>query len=342
MKRGIDVSKWDPKIDWSQYTWDFAFIKVSEGTVIDPLLDYHWVNAKGYTQRSGYHFFRAFVDPRQAAQRFIEYLDDDLGELPPVLDLEAANNIDKRTVVSRALTWLMEYERMTNVKPIVYISEGFIDEIELFKYPDFGEYDLWLAQYPFDFIYAGYTEADREKKLKSILDNPTSLRIPPTPKPFKRIKYFQWTAKGNPKDVPGYYTGTGSKKAVDFNFELDEQELPPMPTIIQEGTVQGYLLAPLTKLNIRDAASATARDLGDLFDGDKVYGVVTGGWMRFDKIIRVNGTTEDFAGYASATYMTLRNLDEPPTPTPTPTERTITGATVRFSDGTTQELISKP
>lgn len=340
MRKGVDVSLWDPKMDWSKYTWDFAFIKVSEGTVIDPLVDYHWVNAKGYTQRSGYHFFRAFVDPRQAAQKFIDYLKGDMGELPPVLDLESTNGIEVKTVVSRALTWLLDYKRITGVKPIVYSSPSFINEIELFKYPDFAEYDLWLATYPFDNIYTGYTEADRAQKLKSILDNPASLNIPPAPAPFKKIKYFQWTAKGNPKDVPGYYTGTGSKKAVDFNFELDNEELPPMPTTIQEGTIQGYLLAPQTKLNIRDAASATARDLGDLFNGDKVIGVVLGGWMKFTKIIRANGDIENFTGFASATYMTLRDVSD--TEPPTPTERTITGGIINFSDGTNEELIPKP
>lgn len=337
MKVGIDVSKWDTKIDWSKYDWDFAFIKVSEGTVIDPMFDSHWISARGNTQRGGYHFFRAFVDPRQAAQRFIEYLNGDMGELPPVLDLESANGIEKKTVVSRALTWLKEYERMTNVRPIVYISEGFIAEIELYKYPDFEDYDLWLAQYPFDLIYDGYTESDRTQKLKSILDNPLSLRIPRSPAPFKKIKYLQWTAKGNPLDVPGYYIGIGSKKAVDLNFELNEEETP-MPTT-QEGTIQGALLAPSTKLNIRDAASATAKDLGDLFSGDRVYGTVSGGWMKLTKIIRTNGTVENITGYASATYMTLRDVPVDPPP---PTERTITGGVINFSDGTTQELIPKP
>lgn len=336
MRKGIDVSKWDTEINWSKYDWDFAFIKVSEGTVIDPLFDYHWVNAKGHTDRSGYHFFRAFVDPRQSAQRFIEFLKGDMGELPPVLDLESTNNIDARTVCSRALTWLLEYKRVTGVKPIVYSSPSFIGEVDLWD--NFAEYDLWLATYPFDTIYTGYTEADRTQRLKGILDNPESLSIPPAPAPFKKIKYIQWTAKLNPKDVPGYYTGTGSKKAVDCNFELDTEE--PMPEIIKEGTIQGALLAPSTKLNIRDAASSTARDLGDLFDGDRIYGVVSGGWMRLTKIIRANGTIENITGYASATYMTLRDIPvEPPIPTPT---RTITGATVRFNDGTTQELVVKP
>lgn len=315
MRKGIDVSKWDAKMNWSLYTWPFAFIKVSEGLVIDPLFDFHWVNAKGHTQRSGYHFFRAFVDPRESARRFIEYLDGDMGELPPVLDLESRNDIDKRTVVSRALTWLIEYETRTSIKPIVYISKGFIDEIELHKYPDFEDYPLWFAQYPYDLIYEGYTEADRTLRIKSILDNPSLLRIPPIYKPFKSMRYIQWTAKGNPKDVPGYFTGTGSKKAVDFNFELEEA--PPMPETITEGTITAALLAPQTRLNIRSAASATASDLGDLFDKDKVYGVVSGGWMKFTKIIRANGTVENFTGYASATYMTLRNVPvEPPTPGP--------------------------
>lgn len=231
MRKGIDVSKWDTRMDWSKYDWEFAFIKVSEGSVIDPQFDAHWLGARGRTQRGGYHFFRAYVNPAFAVGRFVEYLDGDPGELPPVLDLEAMDGIDKRTVVSRALTWLIECERILGIRPIVYTSPGFISDVQLYLYPDFADYELWLATYPYDKIYEGYTEADRAAKIKSILNNPALLRIPPVPKPFKKIHYYQWTAKGSPFDVPGYYTGTGHKQAVDFNFQLEEMPEKPKANV---------------------------------------------------------------------------------------------------------------
>lgn len=228
MKKGIDISLWDPPgNNWSQYTWDFLFVKVSEGYVIDPKFDIHWLKSRGHTNRGGYHFFRAFVDPREAARRFLSYLDGDIGELPPVLDLEATNDIDVRTVVSRALTWLIECEKRSGITPIVYSGLNFIKNVlKLQLYPDFSRYPLWLAVYPYDTIYEGYTEEDRARKLKSILDAPHFLPIPPIPKPFVQMPYIQWTAKGSPYDVPGYYIGINHKKAVDFNFQLEPVSIP--------------------------------------------------------------------------------------------------------------------
>lgn len=224
MKKGIDISLWDPTANnWSQYTWDFLFVKVSEGYSIDKKFDVHWIKSKGRTLRGGYHFFRAFVDPREAARRFLGYLDGDLGELPPVLDLESTNNIEVKTVVSRALTWLIECEYRTGITPMIYSRTSFLtgpNSLHIEKYPDFARYPLWLAVYPYDKLYDGYTEVDRTRKIKSILENPSYLPIPKIPKPFVDMPYIQWTSKGNPFDVPGYYTGVGHKEAVDFNFQL--------------------------------------------------------------------------------------------------------------------------
>jgi hypothetical protein len=322
MRKGIDASKWDHKFDWSLYDWSFVFLKVSEGSVIDPLFSTHWSGARGRTKRGGYHFFRAYVNPAFAVGKFVEYLDGDPGELPPVLDLEARDGVDKRTTVSRALTWLIECEKLLHIRPIVYISEGFTNELELYNYPDFADYELWLAQYPYDLIYQGYTEAMRDAKLKSILANPSLLRIPPTPKPFKVFRYYQWTAKLKPEDVPGAYTGTGAKLAIDGNFEInttpDPQPEEPMPETIKEGTVSRAKLGTATVLQIRSSAGVQtnpSNDIGDLHAGDRVFGrIVSAVWIEFDRIIRVNGVIENTHGFASAQYMDVRDVPvEPPT-----------------------------
>lgn len=263
---GIDVSKWDPHFNWSAYTWPYVFVKVSEGSVIDPLFDYHWLRARGKTKRGGYHFFRAYVNPAFAVGRFVEYLDGDPGELPPVLDLEARDEIDKRTTVSRALTWLIECERLIGIRPIVYTSQAFINDVDLFNYPDFAKYELWLAQYPHDLIYQGYTELDRARKLESILNNPSLLRVPSVPKPFKVMRYWQWTAKLSPLFVPGAYTGTGYKLAIDCNFEIGtvtEPEPQPEPEEPMQGRVT-------TLTNIRIGAGTAFADVGDLHESDIV------------------------------------------------------------------------
>src|SRR5688572_28589158 len=104
--KGIDVSYYDDIVNWSLYDNDFAFIKVSEGTVIDKVFREQWRNAKGHTIRGAYHYFRPFVDPRLAAQKVAEYLDGDLGELPLALDLETTDS--RGDVIARALSFIEE------------------------------------------------------------------------------------------------------------------------------------------------------------------------------------------------------------------------------------------
>jgi GH25 family lysozyme M1 (1,4-beta-N-acetylmuramidase) len=229
---GIDVSRYDVKLNWSQYTFPFAFVKVSEGTVKDPLFDYHWKGAKGHTLRSPYHFFRPFVDPKLSAQTFIAYLGDDRGELPPMFDLEATDNIIG--VMSRAKSWLAWYEELTGVRPIIYSSLGFLVDNQFTKHDWLKNYKLHLAQYRYDNL----SLESRPRILHQIATGQQSYTMPAVPSPFTRLTFAQWTAKGAPEDVPGYYVGVDGKKAVDLNFYNGTLEgmmnelgvVPPNPT----------------------------------------------------------------------------------------------------------------
>lgn len=341
MKKGIDVSKWDVGMNYALYDWDFAFVKVSEGSVKDSLFDTHWNGFRGRTQRGGYSFFRAFVDPLIAVQRFVEYLDRDYGELPPVLDLEVTDNIDVKTVVSRALTWLINCERVVGKTPIVYSSPDFITNVlKLHLYPDFARYPLWLAAYPYDKIYEGYTEADRERTLHEVLIGTKKLFIPAKPKPFVRTPYYQWTGKGNPEDVPGYYTGTGSKKAVDFNFELEDLPDP------QPGEPM-FFKVTADSLNIRSSAAVLSdNDLGadnllknDIIEVEDSSVLVSGTTWR--KILRwwrnnvqrslpASPTGERWTAEKSQTSIfMISTIFTPPDPSPV----TLTHTVEVYSDG---------
>lgn len=211
--RGADFSRYDSLLDWDDYNLDFAFIKVSEGTVMDNAFPLQWREAKGHTIRSGYHFFRPFVDPLAAARKFVDLLDGDLGELPPALDLEV---LDGQTGVGeRALDWLHEVEHLTHIRPIVYSSPGFLNNIHACEYPELSEYKFWLATYPYDEICATWTEEQRERRLTDIFDGRFLLATPPPPKPFRRVSFWQFTGKGDPGLVGGY---TGAKEAVDLDL----------------------------------------------------------------------------------------------------------------------------
>lgn len=211
----IDTSLYDGIVDWKNYTWDGAFIKASEGLAEDPKFKAQWQAAKGYTIRGAYHFFRPFVDPIQAAEKFVGYMGTDKGELPGVLDLETTDGYASG-VPEKALKWMGRYRVLTGVLPIIYTSPGFANAIHLYNYRDFADYPLWMAEYPWDKIEGTWTEQKRRDKIYNILKNPSTFPFPTPPHPFTSVTWVQWTGKCPPEYVPGYPLGT--KLAVDVSF----------------------------------------------------------------------------------------------------------------------------
>lgn len=159
---GIDVSYWNSGIDWPKVRATgqrFVFAKATEADYYaDPTFDDNWVGAKkAGLLRGAYHFFRANVDAKKQARKYINYvrsMNDD-GELPPVLDLETHDGRAKSTIISRAKIWLSEVEDAFGKKPIIYSGQYFLQDY--FSEAGGGppawakEHPLWLAQYPFTF-----------------------------------------------------------------------------------------------------------------------------------------------------------------------------------------------
>ncbi|HEX5838680.1 MAG TPA: GH25 family lysozyme [Anaerolineales bacterium] len=156
---GIDVSYWNAGIDWPKVRaagQRFVFAKATEGDYYaDPTFDDNWRGAKaaGFL-RGAYHFFRANVDAKKQANKFIDYVRSmsDTAELPPVLDLETHDNQGKEKIITRARTWLDLVEEAFNRKPMIYSGQYFLQD----HFSEAGggppswakEYPLWLAQYP--------------------------------------------------------------------------------------------------------------------------------------------------------------------------------------------------
>jgi GH25 family lysozyme M1 (1,4-beta-N-acetylmuramidase) len=110
---GIDVSYSNTGIDWPKVRaagQRFTHIKASEGDeYLDPTFDDNGRGAKtGGLLRRAYHFFRANADAKKQANKFIDYVKsmNDPGELPPVLNLEAADGQSRGKIIARAKTWL--------------------------------------------------------------------------------------------------------------------------------------------------------------------------------------------------------------------------------------------
>ena len=160
---GIDVSYWDSGIDWPKVRATgqrFMFTKATEGDFYaDPTFAANWSGAKAAgLLRGAYHFFRANVDPKKQAKKYIDYVKKvkDDGELPPVLDLETHDGQRNDKIISRAKTWLDEVEKAFGKKPIIYSGQYFLQD----HFSEAGggppkwakDYPLWLAQYPNSYV----------------------------------------------------------------------------------------------------------------------------------------------------------------------------------------------
>ena len=149
---GIDTSHW-------QGTWipedvkaagkSFVFIKASEADGwTDDQFAVHWLAAKEEgLLRGAYHFWRRRVGPvAQAAYFYKTVLNTgDLGDLPPVVDLEDTAALKKNGIDGEILAFLLEVERLFGKKPIIYTGAWWWDEWVGSR--EFGHYDLWVANY---------------------------------------------------------------------------------------------------------------------------------------------------------------------------------------------------
>ena len=98
MIHGIDVSKYQQTISWDavkemkvkNIALGFVFIKATEGIAnTDPQFRRNWKKSKQAGMiRGAYHFFLATKDGKEQAQNFINAVDLEKGDLPPVVDVE--------------------------------------------------------------------------------------------------------------------------------------------------------------------------------------------------------------------------------------------------------------
>ncbi|MBL0145924.1 MAG: glycoside hydrolase family 25 protein [Chitinophagaceae bacterium] len=151
---GIDVSHHQSTIDWEEVKAmqvkniriGFSFIKATEGVgTVDNTFKKNWFNAKNAgLPRGAYHFFVASKSGKTQAENFIETVDLQKGDLPPVLDVEVINGTSKKDLQARLKEWLDTVEGHYNVKPIIYTNVVFY---ETYLAGEFDSYPLWVAHY---------------------------------------------------------------------------------------------------------------------------------------------------------------------------------------------------
>lgn len=136
------------------YPIRFIYIKSTEGkSIVNPYYkkDYSAARAHGYKVGT-YHFFSTRTPAAAQANHFLRHSCIRRGDFPPVLDLEPSHSqISKMggpgVLFARVRTWLRLVERATGVKPILYISQIFVNRY-LPAAPDLKHnYKIWIARY---------------------------------------------------------------------------------------------------------------------------------------------------------------------------------------------------
>ena len=147
---GVDVSRYQPNIDWSQVRSDgirIAYCKATEGqTYKSPPYSVQMHGAEGAGLRVGwYHFYRPKGDPAAEAQWALSEAGWVKTWLPPMLDVEVTDGVSPVDIVAGMKVWLELVEARAGVPPIIYTSPGFWREIG--NPMGFTHYPLWVAHY---------------------------------------------------------------------------------------------------------------------------------------------------------------------------------------------------
>lgn len=358
---GGDYSLYDRVLDWVNHNWKYAFIKASEGILEDPMFKQQWTAARGYIYRGAYHFFRPLVPWKAAADKFLLLLErEGKGELPPVLDFEATNGVANNKICEYGLEWLQYVHRELGVRPIVYTSPGFSNLVKMYLYPEYSDYILWQATYPWDTIEYPWTEEKRKQRLYEVIIGIYKIGFPVAARPWQEKgrtpTFWQFTGKCPPEFVPGY--PLGNKLAVDVNFYkkdlldlISEFNLPKL----EGGTVStkpitwtGTLRAGQTA-NLRSGAGrefairrpVTAPSTGGIVfrgTGVKIYNPVDG--YYWGEVIMIGDQPETGFIAFTTSFGVITWLEDPTTPPP-PAAPTVTKVVTYFDDDTSVETFPR-
>ncbi len=153
---GIDISHYQGDIDWAKLRTGrikgcpvrFVMIKATEGSSkTDEKFKENFAEAREYGFiRGAYHFWSLKSSPVTQADFFMENVQLESGDLPPVLDIEKkADGQSTEDFQADVLTWLRLAEERYGVKPIIYTFYKFKEKY--LSAPVFDDYPYWIAHY---------------------------------------------------------------------------------------------------------------------------------------------------------------------------------------------------
>jgi len=148
---GIDVSRFQGTIDWAKVAGagkKFAYIQISRSlTDIDAKFPFNWAGAKANgILRGAYQRFHPGQDVIGQADLFLNKLGTpEVGDLPPMLDVEDNDGLSAATVAAKVKQWVDHVEPVVGLRPIIYT--GFFFWRDMVGSADMSQYALWIANY---------------------------------------------------------------------------------------------------------------------------------------------------------------------------------------------------
>ena len=195
---GIDVSKYQGKIDWKKVKEagiEYAIIRVgfrgmNEGTLeIDPMFEENIKDALKAGMPVGIYFFSQAIDPKEAreeAQFVLDHIKNYQITYPVIIDTEHVNTYDarannltrqERTNIAKVFC---ETVKLAGYQPMIYANtKWMIMGIDLEQLVDF---DLWFAYYgkdlsfPYQFDMLQYSSEGKIPGIEGNVDLNLSLK----------------------------------------------------------------------------------------------------------------------------------------------------------------------
>lgn len=217
---GIDVSHWQSEINWQeckQTNIAFAIVKATDGiSYVDPQFKNNWVGIQKIgLQRGAYHYYRPEADAEQQATHFVQTVGN-FDQLPPILDLEQATQLNNATLIHNIKVWLDKVEALTNQRCIIYTSGGYWNArmVDSHGQPPTWttDYHLWLAQW-------------------------THAAQPTLPLGWQTWLLWQYTNAGHVNGINGPVDCSWFNGSLDELSTLDSlaPNREPLPYIVQQG-----------------------------------------------------------------------------------------------------------
>jgi len=163
MATGVDVSSAQGKIDWRKVVAvggiDFVYAKATDGVDgTDPMFANNWAGLNAvHIQRGAYHFYEPVSDPVRQAERFFAVVGKlEIGDLPPMLDLEARKPAGKTNAdfLKEVRVFVERAESLFECELVIYTGGPYFDSacvgVSEEDVEFFSTRDLWLAAYVFN------------------------------------------------------------------------------------------------------------------------------------------------------------------------------------------------